>query len=242
MLRSLNGEVLSISDDNYVILDVNGIGFEILCSRAAVNICAENFNSQDKEIDKNFDKFDKLEEEEKKEIKNKTRLIIYMQISEAGAALFGFASERERRIFLKITSIKGIGGRSGMAVLSALSVEEILRAVSNADTASFERVPGIGKKTAERLCFELRGILSDAVINAPDNNNFNNNYAANADKFGMSNTINIVTDALLSLGFSQADIAAVLKLIRAAQGENFNNMNEETLLKLALRELNKNRR
>ncbi len=216
MLRSLNGDVLSIGDDNYIILDVNGMGFEILCSRAAVTLCRENLNNN-----------------------SKTRLVTYLQISEAGAALYGFASERERKVFLKITSIKGVGGRSGMAVLSTLSVDEILRAVSNSDTAAFERVPGIGKKTAERLCFELRGILSDSVINNSDNLNDNQ---ADLNNNKIADTVNIVTDALLSLGFSHADASAVFALIRAAQGDDFNNMNEETLLKLALRELNKNKK
>ena len=207
MLRSLSGEVLSIGDDNYIVLDVNGIGFELLCSRAAVDLCRAN---------------------------NKVRLIVYMQVSEAGASLFGFASERERRVFLKITAIKGIGGRSGMAVLSNLNIDEIINAVANSDSLTFERVPGVGRKTAERLCFELQGMLKDelVIINNDNNNaNLNNNNKAGA--------VRVVSDALLSLGFSQADIASVFKLLRAARGDEFNTLDEEALLKLALRELNK---
>ena len=208
MLRSLSGEVLNISDDNYVVLDVNGIGFELLCSRAAIDLCRSN---------------------------NKVRLIVYMQISEAGASLFGFASERERRVFLKITAIKGIGGRSGMAVLSNLNINEIINAVANSDSLTFERVPGVGRKTAERLCFELQGILKDDLIMAGSEDvnvdaNVNNNKAG---------AVRLVSDALLSLGFSQADIASVFKLLRAARGDEFNSLDEEALLKLALRELNK---
>ena len=206
MLRSLSGEVLSISDDNYIVLDVNGIGFELLCSRAAVELCRAN---------------------------NKVRLIVYMQVSEAGASLFGFASERERRVFLKITAIKGIGGRSGMAVLSNLNIDEIINAVANSDSLTFERVPGVGRKTAERLCFELQGMLKDELIII---NNDNNNANLNNNKAG---AVRVVSDALLSLGFSQADIASVFKLLRAARGDEFNNLDEEALLKLALRELNK---
>ena len=197
---------MSISDDNYIVLDVNGIGFELLCSRAAVELCRAN---------------------------NKVRLIVYMQVSEAGASLFGFASERERRVILKITAIKGIGGRSGMAVLSNLNIDEIINAVANSDSLTFERVPGVGRKTAERLCFELQGMLKDELIII---NNDNNNANLNNNKAG---AVRVVSDALLSLGFSQADIASVFKLLRAARGDEFNNLDEEALLKLALRELNK---
>ena len=63
-----------------------------------------------------------------------------MQVSEAGATLFGFADEREREIFLKVTAIKGVGGRTGMAILSVLSVDDILRAVSLADVAAFTQI------------------------------------------------------------------------------------------------------
>ncbi len=158
-------------------------------------------------------------------------MTVYLQISEAGVALYGFASERERELFLKVTAIKGVGGRTGMAILSALSVDEVLRAVSLADAAAFTRVPGIGKKTADRLCFELRNLLPDGVMDSVP--------AAGGVAFTSSQAADTVAEALLSLGFSQADAGSVLALLRAAQGEDFDRMDEEKLLKLALRELHK---
>ena len=204
MLRILTGEVLDISE-NYIVLDVNGLGFEILCSQSALNLC---------------------------ELNKRARLVVYLQISEAGAYLFGFESERERKIFLKIISIKGIGGKSAMAVLSTLNINEILNAVAGSDASAFTRVPGIGRKTAERLCFELKNILKDdLIININNNNEDVNNNKAGA--------VSTVSDALISLGFSQADIAGAFKLLRAARGDEFNNLSEEDLLRLALKELNK---
>ena len=203
MLRILTGEVLDISE-NYIVLDVNGLGFEILCSQSALNLC---------------------------ELNKRARLVVYLQISEAGASLFGFESERERKIFLKIISIKGIGGKSAMAVLSTLNINEILNAVASSDASAFTRVPGIGRKTAERLCFELKNILKDDLII-----NININEDVNNNKAGAVSTVN---DALISLGFSQADIAGAFKLLRAARGDEFNNLSEEDLLRLALKELNK---
>ena len=203
MIRSLRGEVLSVAE-NSVLLDVNGLGFDVLCSRAAAGFCR---------------------------VGETVRLTVYLQISEAGVALYGFASERERELFLKVTAIKGVGGRTGMAILSALSVDEVLRAVSLADAAAFTRVPGIGKKTADRLCFELRNLLPDGVMDSVP--------AAGGVAFTSSQAADTVAEALLSLGFSQADAGSVLALLRAAQGEDFDRMDEEKLLKLALRELHK---
>lgn len=203
MLRVLTGEVLDISE-NYIVLDVNGLGFEILCSQSALNLC---------------------------ELNKRVRLVVYLQISEAGASLFGFESERERKIFLKIISIKGIGGKSAMAVLSTLNINEILNAVASSDALAFTRVPGIGRKTAERLCFELKNILKDDLVININTEDVNNNSKAGA--------INTVSSALISLGFSQADIAGAFKLLRAARGDEFNNLSEEDLLRLALKELNK---
>ena len=203
MLRILTGEVLDISE-NYIVLDVNGLGFEILCSQSALNLC---------------------------ELNKRARLVVYLQISEAGAYLFGFESERERKIFLKIISIKGIGGKSAMAVLSTLNINEILNAVASSDALAFTRVPGIGRKTAERLCFELKNILKDDLVININTEDVNNNSKAGA--------INTVSSALISLGFSQADIAGAFKLLRAARGDEFNNLSEEDLLRLALKELNK---
>ncbi|MBQ3625452.1 MAG: Holliday junction branch migration protein RuvA, partial [Synergistaceae bacterium] len=202
MLRVLTGEVLDISE-NYIVLDVNGLGFEILCSQSALNLC---------------------------ELNKRVRLVVYLQISEAGASLFGFESERERKIFLKIISIKGIGGKSAMAVLSTLNINEILNAVASSDALAFTRVPGIGRKTAERLCFELKNILKDDLIININTEDVNNNKAG---------AVSTVSDALISLGFSQADIAGAFKLLRAARGDEFNNLSEEDLLRLALKELNK---
>ncbi|MBR1672383.1 MAG: Holliday junction branch migration protein RuvA [Fretibacterium sp.] len=208
MIRSLNGEVLSVGSgaagspaNTSVLLDVNGLGFDVLCSRAAAGLCR---------------------------VGETVRLTVYLQISEAGVALYGFASERERELFLKVTAIKGVGGRTGMAILSTLSVDEVLRAVSLADAAAFTRVPGIGKKTAERLCFELRNLLPEGLADS---------VPAAGQAALSSKAADTVAEALLSLGFPQADVSSVLALLRAAQGEDFDRMDEEKLLKLALREL-----
>ena len=199
MIRSLFGEVLSVTETS-VILDVSGLGFDIACSRGALALCSPG---------------------------SAARLTTYLQVSEAGGFLFGFANETERELFLKITSIKGIGGRTAMAILSVLSADEIIRAVSLADVNTFVRVPGVGKKTAERLCFELKSALPKEF--AP---------VMTAGATPMINRVSdTVADALRSLGFDQTDAVAALNLVRAALGEDFEKLNEEKLLKAALKEL-----
>ena len=213
MIRSLAGEVLSVTGaagssgaNTSVLLDVNGLGFDLLCSRAAAAACR---------------------------VGERVRLTVYLQISEAGVALFGFANERERELFLKITTIKGVGGRTGMAILSVLSVDEVLRAVALADAGAFARVPGIGKKTAERLCFELRNLLPGELVE---------NVPVGEGMPVASRTSDTIAGALLSLGFQQSDVNAAFALLRAAHGERFDRMGEEELLKLSLKELHRGSR
>ncbi len=201
MIRCLRGEVLNVVE-NAVLLDVHGMGFDVLCSRGALALCRAG---------------------------ERVHLTVFMQVSEAGASLFGFADERERELFLKVTTIKGIGGRTGMAILSVFSVDDILRAVSLADVAAFTRVPGVGRKTAERLCFELRNLLPEALTDSIP--------TAGAGLAAPSRTADTVGEALRSLGFAQTDIGPVLSAIRAARGEEFERMDEESLLKAALKEL-----
>ena len=95
MIRSLTGQVLDILG-NIIILDVNGIGFEILCSRSILSQSKTGEN---------------------------LRVITSLQISESGAVIYGFSSEREREFFTRLTGVKGVGGRTGIAILSELSLD-----------------------------------------------------------------------------------------------------------------------
>ena len=198
MIRCLTGEVLNVVE-NAVLLDVHGMGFDVLCSRGALALCRAG---------------------------ERVHLTVFMQVSEAGASLFGFADERERELFLKVTTIKGIGGRTGMAILSVFSVDDILRPGSMEELT---RLPGVGRKTAERLCFELRNLLPEALTDSIP--------TAGAGLAAPSRTADTVGEALRSLGFAQTDIGPVLSAIRAARGEEFERMDEESLLKAALKEL-----
>jgi Holliday junction DNA helicase RuvA len=201
MIRCLRGSVLSISS-NGIVLDVNGIGFEIYCSRSVLTLCNTG---------------------------ESITIITYLQISESGISIYGFSDEQERELFLKITAIKGIGGKTGISVLNSLSGDEIIRGVVFSDAAIFTRVPGIGKKTAERICFELKNLIPEeylSQINAPGK-----------VSPSQSNTLSTVSEALRSLGFNQGDINSALGIVRAAFGDGFSDLDEERMIKAALKEL-----
>jgi Holliday junction DNA helicase RuvA len=117
-------------------------------------------------------------------------LLTHLIIREDAHQLYGFATESERNLFRKLLKISGVGARIALAVLSGMSVADLREAVSRQETGRLTRIPGIGKKTAERLLLELKDKLDVAVI------------AVRAESDGASSDI---VDALLSLGYSDKE-------------------------------------
>ncbi len=127
----------------------------------------------------------------------KLSLFTHLVVREDGHFLFGFGSEAERAAFRQLIRITGVGPRIALALLSGLSVGELAQAVAMQETGRLTRVPGIGKKTAERLLLELRDKLprSSAIASAtaPPNDG--------AD----------VLNALLALGYSEKEALAAIR-------------------------------
>ena len=99
------------------------------------------------------------------EIGVQATLYTHLVIREDVHLLFGFATESERQTFRQLVKISGVGARTALALLSGLSVSDLHHAVATQDSARLIRVPGIGKKTAERLLLELRDKLDSTIIN-----------------------------------------------------------------------------
>lgn len=132
------------------------------------------------------------------------RATLYTQlvIREDMHLLFGFATESERQAFRQLVKISGVGARTALALLSGLSVPDLHHAVATHDAARLTRVPGIGKKTAERLLLELRDKLDSTIINL--------------DKaLSVSTTGNDILNALLSLGYSDREANWAIKQVSA---------------------------
>lgn len=94
------------------------------------------------------------------------RLLTYLLVREDALALYGFATAEERSLFEQLLTVSGVGPRGALALLSAMEVETLRRAIVAGDTTRLTLVPGIGKKTAERLVLELRGKFGARAIAA----------------------------------------------------------------------------
>jgi holliday junction DNA helicase RuvA len=130
-------------------------------------------------------------------------LLTHFVVREDAQVLFGFLSQEERSTFRLLVKISGVGPRTALSILSGLSVDELARAVSLQEGARLVKVPGIGKKTAERLLLELKGKLGDAVA-APASVA----SSAQAD----------ILQALVALGYSDKEASAALKSLPKAVG------------------------
>jgi Holliday junction DNA helicase RuvA len=120
----------------------------------------------------------------------------HLIVREDAHLLFGFATDEERHAFRQLLKISGVGARTALSVLSGLSVSELFQAVSAQDSARLTRIPGIGKKTAERLLLELRDKLgAGGAAPKPESAAATRGDALNA---------------LVALGYSEKEAASVL--------------------------------
>jgi Holliday junction DNA helicase RuvA len=129
MIASVSGEVL-VRRSDHVVVEANGIGYRLAVS-------AETLKSVP--------------------AAGKTATLhSHLVVRDDALQLYGFASEDERDLFLSLTSVSGVGPKVAIAILSGGSVRELLRAIAAGDAKRFQAVPGIGKRTAERVIVELR--------------------------------------------------------------------------------------
>lgn len=125
-------------------------------------------------------------------------LYTHLVIREDMHLLFGFATESERQTFRQLVKISGVGARTALALLSGLSVPDLHQAVATQDSVRLIRVPGIGKKTAERLLLELRDKLDSLSINLDQT---------------VSGSNGDILNALLSLGYSDREAGWAIKQV-----------------------------
>ena len=134
MISYLQGKLLE-KQATSVIVDVGGVGYEVTIPLST---------------------FYELGEEG-----SDVKLRIYTLVREDALQLFGFKSTRERELYLKLISVQGIGAKSGISMLSGMSADEIVTAIRTDNLARLTSIPGVGKKTAERLVIELRDKLNE---------------------------------------------------------------------------------
>lgn len=130
-------------------------------------------------------------------------LSTHLAVREDGHFLYGFASEDERAAFRQLLKVAGIGARTALAVLSGLSVNDLAQAIALQESGRLVKIPGIGKKTAERLLLELRDKLAKALPAASGR--------VTADLAG--NDRSDITNALLALGYNEKEALGAVKLL-----------------------------
>jgi Holliday junction DNA helicase RuvA len=144
------------------------------------------------------------------------RLFTHLVRRDDGMHLFGFASEAERGLFLMLIGVQSVGPKVALAVLSGGSPRELLNAIASGDAARFQAVPGIGKRTAERIIVELRekvaGKVSDEIV---------------VRRTSSDDPRTTARDGLLGLGFNPQEVD---RLLDGAHGET-----AEDLIAAALR-------
>lgn len=130
----------------------------------------------------------------------KITLLTHFVVREDGQFLYGFGSESERFAFRQLVKISGIGARMALAVLSGLSVNDLAQAIARQEVGRLIKVPGIGKKTAERLLLELRGKLADALPSSA---------------LAVEDSQHDILNALLALGYNDREASSATKLLPA---------------------------
>ena len=181
MIAYLRGKVLTTTTET-VILDVNGVGYEVYCSGGA---------------------FKKLV------IGQVGELHTYLQVKEDGITLFGFADTKEKELFLKLITVSGVGPKMGISILAAMSAEDFARAIATADVKGLSKVKGLGKKTAEKIVLELHGKISAAEILDASGESVGAETASPTTKATPQEEEAI--SALMGLGFTRAESAQAVK-------------------------------
>jgi Holliday junction DNA helicase RuvA len=134
-------------------------------------------------------------------------LLTHFVVREDAQVLFGFLTASERSTFRQLVKISGVGPRMALSILSGLSVAELSHTIANQDSGRLVKVPGIGKKTAERLLLELKGKLGPDLAGA-----------SSASLPAASDAQSDILQALLALGYSDKEAALALKGLPAGVG------------------------
>ncbi|HVV54956.1 MAG TPA: Holliday junction branch migration protein RuvA [Mucilaginibacter sp.] len=186
---------LAYKSPSYVVVEAGGVGYHI-------NISLSTYS--------------KLPDSER------CKLYTWLHVKEDAHTLYGFADEGERRLFLHLISVSGVGATTGLMMLSAITPEEIQAAIVRGDVPLIQRIKGIGPKTAQRLILELQDKLKkggpDTLISVPKNNTVRDEALS----------------ALITLGFPRN---AVDKILDQELNKNSGNLTVEQLIKSALKNL-----
>lgn len=201
MIAKLKG-IIETKSPNRVVVDVNGVGYE-------VHIPLSTFYNLPRE--------DEMVEFE-----------IYTHVREDSIILFGFSSFEEKRLFEHLIGVTKIGPKLALNILSGIEPFELWGAICSSDILALSGIPGVGKKTAERLVYELRDKIIDMSLVGNDKGS---NKVHSINK-----TLDDVISALINLGYSKGEAESVVKKIYKSHGKEGS---VEEILKESLKSLGK---
>ncbi len=197
MIGYVRGKVSHLFIDSCFV-DVQGVGYRVFISTAT-----RNHIILDKEI----------------------TLFTYMNVREDALQLYGFYTQNEYDIFINLISVSGIGPRVALGILSAITVDKLCQALIQKQIPLLTKLPGIGKKTAERLILELADKVG-VLTNETADEHVVNGFATDENNHDI---ISETTQALLALGYTQAEFMPILQNLQAVESV-------ESAIKLVLKE------
>ncbi len=204
MIAHLSGTLLS-KNPNSVIVDVSGVGYE-------VNIPVSTFY-------------------ELEDTGTNIKLRIYTHVKEDALQLYGFKTARERELFINFISVSGIGPKLGIALLSGMSADELIASIKTNNLARLTLIPGVGKKTAERLIVDLREKMT--ALSAAQGEEDTGARTETADVSTEDSVRSQALSGLMNLGYQRS---AAERAIDAALSEG-GDVSVESVLKRSLRKL-----
>ena len=200
MLYSLEGKVSRV-DDEGIGIEVGGIGFSLFCSKSALKEASSS---------------------------EAIKVLTFLHLTDSGPSLFGFMDEDERQLFLLLLKVRGVGAKLAIAIIRTLEFREIIHSIASDRSAVLCQVPGVGRKTAERLCFELKQSIEKL------------NFSLLSDMVSSDSgeKVQLVYDALDGLGFKRGEARKAVAGVIERLGEI--PASTEELLRQTLTELQKN--
>lgn len=152
-----------------MVVDVNGIGYELsISNNTLISLPIEGETA---------------------------KIFTYMQVKEDGISLFGFSTEEEKTLFLKLITVSGVGPKMAVGILSGMKLSDLVIAIINEDSTLLSKIKGLGKKSAERICLELKDKISTSGLPLLDDFAMTQTYNESA--------LNDAVETLITLGINK---------------------------------------
>lgn len=195
MISYIEGEI-TVKEPTHIVIETHGLGYEVKISLSTYQVIKDL---------------------------NRYKIHTHLHIKEDAHTLYGFYNTAEKRLFLDLISISGVGPGTGLVILSSMPPEDLKKAIVNGQTATIQSIKGIGVKTAQRIILELRDKFAKESLGMP---------ATNISGISYNTASREALSALVTLGISKAVAEKSINNITKKHGED---ISVEDIIKLALK-------